>query len=487
MNPLLRSLRYISRIVLPRIITIGLDIQDRHISGVVTLEGEKTGTIASGVYDLPEEAIQNGEIKQPEHISRAVQMLLAKLPPASFFKPRESIFILSVPPHHLYTETVFFPIMSDKDLGEAVHLKLETSLPWPLSQAYIDWQKIPAADQKQIGVFIAAISKLVLDEYLKIFLREGWQVGACEFHTLSMAKFIEQGHASSFVFALIDEDGIELSVFHRGAILSHYLQTINDPLKAQELLGQRVKQLVSYIESNFGMRMDKIFIFDKTNQEYSLNKIQEETGIAAQLFTPTIQPDPRLFIAYGAAQRSYTGGETGINLVSPEVGGRYRENLTLKTLKLWSNILVVFGITFAATFAGMSTFLWSSQGFLGSENVVFNQTLNQQLTIADPLIAKASSFNDLIGAIRQTDPFRSFVGRKLGVIQEEATRNGLSLTGAKASGPNEIIASLNAPTREAALDFQRALTDRRTFSSIIIPLAELSPEKDLRLNITIRM
>ena len=53
--------KLISKLVLPKIITIGIDIQDRHLIAVATSQlGNKNGVIASGVYELSDDAIENG-------------------------------------------------------------------------------------------------------------------------------------------------------------------------------------------------------------------------------------------------------------------------------------------------------------------------------------------------------------------------------------------------------------------------------------------
>ena len=476
--------KFISRLVLPKIITVGVDIQDRHLIAVAAFRmGNKNEIIASEVYELNENAIENGELKNPESLKKAIQDFSAKIPGGRFKSSSEHIFILSIPPHHLYTETAFFPLMSETELAEAIHLKIETSLPWPINQAYVDWTIMPASANKQIGVFIAAISRQVLNEYLKIFLEEKRTVGACEFHMLSLAKFINPNYFKSFLFALIDEDGIEFSVFSGGKILTHYLQNVSSNEEAQKILEDKINHLINYIKGSFGVSVERVFIFDKINSDYVLTNIQEKTGIPAQALTPSPHLDPRLFIAQGASIRSYGAVDASLNLLPLEFGGRYRENLFLKTLNLWLKIFSVFGFTLIFAFTAASGFLWSQQSFFIKENSGLDSLFKQQLATAAPLIKKAEYFNKLTAAIK-TVPFRSMSGTSLLIVKKEAEKNGLSFIDARLVGPSQIAVSLTAPTRESALEFEKALKSNSGFIDVNIPIAELSPEQDLNIHIT---
>ncbi|MEK7146716.1 MAG: hypothetical protein AAB772_00485 [Patescibacteria group bacterium] len=477
--------KLISKLVLPKIITIGIDIQDRHLIAVATSQlGNKNGVIASGVYELSDDAIENGELKNSATIRKAVRDFVVKIPGGRFKSSSEHIFILSIPPHHLYTETAFFPLMSEAELNEAIHLKIETSLPWPVDQAYVDWLAMPASGQKQIGVFIAAVSRQVLNEYLKIFLEEKWMVGACEFHMLSLSKFINPSYFKSFLFALIDEDGIEFSVFSNGKILTHYLQGVSSNEEVKKILEDKINHLINYIKGSFGIAVERVFIFDRINSEYVLTNIQEKTGIPAQALTPSPHLDPRLFIAQGASLRSYGPIESSLNLLPPEFGGRYRENLFLKTLSLWFKIFSVFGFTLIFAFTGALVFLLSQQSFFAKENAGLDSLFEQQLAKAEPLIKKAEHFNKLSAAVKAVSS-RSMSGFRLAIAKKEAEKNGLIFIDARLVGPRQIAISLVAPTRESALEFEKALKSNGAFLDVNFPIAELSPEQNLNIHITL--
>lgn len=477
----------ISRVVLPEIITVGIDIQDRHLIGVAAAQkAGKAAVIASGIYELAEDVIEDGEIKKPEAFKKAIGEFLNQLPASTIKKSSEYIFVLSLPPHHVYTETAFFPMMNEADLAEAIRLKIETSLPWPLEDSYVDWRTVPSKNPDQIGIFIVGVSKQVLNDYLLIFFNQGWRVAAAEFHMLSLSKFINPNYVRSFIFALIDEDGIEFAVFSGGKILIHYLQTVPTAENAQGILENKINHLANYIKGNFGIDVERVFIFDKISRQYTLDNIQNKTGIAAQMLSPSPHLDPRLFVAYGAALRSYGPTEGWINLMPAEMGGRYHENILLKTISLWTKILLVFAIPLALSFGVIAGFLWNQRNISLKENKELGAELQTQINQADPLIKQAEYFNKLGQNIKDAAALRALIGPKLREVENRAEETGLKVVAAKPTGPNEMTVTLSAATREAALKFQDALKNGKLFSEINLPIGELTKETDLRINMTLK-
>lgn len=488
-NMLRKFLGYLSHIILPQIITVGVDVQDRRLAAVATLrKGNTNFVLAAGVFELDEHAIENGELKDPRSLVQAIRTFMATVPLRRFLSPSEAVFVLSLPPFHLYTETLFLPLMNEHEIAEAVHLKLEASLPWPLDEAYIDWRSLPTENDGKFGVFAVAIHKPVLNAYLHAFLHEGWRVGACEFHILSLAKFFtEARELNAFIFALIDEDGIEFAVFSGEHIIAHYLQTISRTEDVQPFLEEKIHQLVYHAEGTLGVKVERIFVLDKINREYALTSIEKKTGVPTQLFTPPPNLDPRLFVAQGAALRHYAKTEPTINLVPPEVGGRYHENLLLKTLSLWTHMLVVFSATFTLIFLSVFGFLWNQSRSLIRENQDFVATAETQLTQSKSLIQETIAFNELVAAAERAAQLRSRLAGILAFITSRSEETAVALTRVSATAPRGIVVSATAPTRDATLAFTKLLEESEMFSSVSLPITELAPERDLVINISLTL
>ncbi|MDI6734242.1 MAG: pilus assembly protein PilM [Patescibacteria group bacterium] len=482
--------RLISKIVLPKIVVVGLDIQDRHIGAVVTTRrGGKFTKVASNIIELPDEAIEDGEIRAPKVILETVKNLLSGIEKDfPLFKKldNEPIFVLSVPPNHIYTETMVLPLMNEADLHEAVRLKIETSLPWPLGDTYFDWVRVPLKDHNRAGIFMAAIQKNILDDYLKIFAEGGWLVSACEFHLLSLAAFIHGGD-EPFIFILIDEDGAEFAIFNYGKIISHYLQRVRIKEDIAGILNEKIKHLTAFAEGNLGVSLQKVYILDRANLESTLANLEDETKMSVGLVAPPSQIDERLFIANGASQREYGGEEKTLNLVPPESSGRYNENLFLKTLNLWTNILIIFSLTFIIAFFSILAFTKTQTTSLLKTSIPLRASLDQQFNQAQPLLNEASKFNVLAGILRDNMPVRSLFGEKFRILQNEANLTGLTLSRLSYVKAGEFNVSFSAPTRTSVLYFKEKIEKTEIFSEVIIPSNQLTPEKNLSINATIKI
>ncbi|MDI6821018.1 MAG: hypothetical protein QMD65_02440 [Patescibacteria group bacterium] len=482
--------RLISRIVLPKIVVVGLDIQDRHIGAVVTIRrGDKLTQVASNIVELSDEAIENGDIKNSTLVFEAVRNLFSGIEKDfPLFKKldNEPIFVLSIPPNHIYTETMLLPLMDEADLREAVKLKIETSLPWSLDNTYFDWVRVPLKDHNRAGIFMAAIQRNVLDEYLKIFAKGGWLVSACEFHLLSLAAFIRGGD-EPFIFVLIDEDGAEFAIFNFGKIISHYLQRIQVKENISEILKGKIKHLTAFAEGNLGVSVQKVYILDRANLESIVSNLENETRMSVGLVAPPSQIDERLFIASGAAQREYGVEESTLNLMPPESSGHYNENLFLKTLNLWTNIFFISSAIFIIVFSSTLAFVKSQETILLKSNLPLRSSLDQQLSQAQPLFEEATKFNVLARILRDSMLTRSVFGEKIRILQNEAALTGLAIKKIYHDKEGQLGFSFFAPTRTSALYFKEKLEKTKVFSEIVIPSNQLTPEKNLDINAIIKL
>lgn len=485
----IKLIRQLTRLAFPKFMLAGIDIQDQHMAGVVTLRrGDKITIIASGVYDVPESAIVNGEVAEPNAVKANFRALLGAVPKSNFKFSLDPVFILSVPSHHLYTETAVFPPMDREELESAVKLKAEASLPWPLEETYFDWTSVSIPEKEQEVVFLAAVNKKTISNFLQVTSGEEWRVGAVEFHILSLAKFVDQGNVSSFVFALIDEDGIEFAVFLKGTIVAHSLHKVTGEEEITKVLESKIRQLTSHVEGNLGFSIDRIFVFDRVNREQVLSSIHTITGIPTQPFLPDSRPaysDPRLLIAHGAAFRQYSEEDTSINLIPPEFGGRYQENLFLRTINLWIKILFVFAFSFLFAFAGMFAFLKYQNATLNRDIMNQSATFERLIPQSQPIIEEAREFNALVDAYYAAKNLNTAVGKKVGAIMKVAQETGVGISGLSYADGG-ISGTFSAPTRDTILEFKRRLEESKIAEAVTIPLTDLSPEKNLTVNALLR-
>lgn len=488
-NPLLAFFQLLSRVVLPRVVVIGIDIQDEHMIAVASARtGNTTKPIASAIVALPASAIEDGEVRNRSALSSGIKELIAALPPA-LFKPLkgEPIVIISVPPHHVYSETTMFPLMDEKDLQNAVQLKIETALPWPVAETYYDWRRVPVKDPKRIGIFIAAVSKKSLDEYLTAFAEAGRHVAGCEFHLVSMGRFLAN-EPVPFVFILRDEDGVEFGVFNHGKLIGHYLQRIPSGGDARSIVDDKLRQLVSFVDGNFGVIPQKVLAFGKTGEGPVLNEAPPTAFGGMERFNVSMQSDARFTVAHGASQREYGAEETAINLLPPASSGRFHETLFLRTIRLWTNIGAIFGGTLMVTLAlFLMLFLAPAKTTLLKENYSFRASHGERLAQLEPLNGAVAQFNDLVRFAMAASSARSRVGEGLMLLEEEARKVGVSIAGVSVRNATDVLLTVIAPTAENAFAFKRNLDARKSFSSVTFPTEAFGNERNISVRVDIRL
>jgi hypothetical protein len=479
-----KLLKRISRITLPRIVVIGVDIQDRHVLGVATLRHEgEVKLLHSEVFEIPEDAIENGELKRPEVLDVIVQKLVDAVPQGRWWKDNEPIFVLSIPPERLYTETLFFPSMNDIELEEAIRLKLETSLPWPQNSAYVDWVVMRMSDR--VGVFLAAMAKSVLDQYFRVFLDKGLRVGACEFHLFSLIRFVGTEDAQSFIFVLIDEDGFEFGIFALGGILGHSVQAVTNPKENQQILEDKLKQLTSFVESSYGISVARIFIFDKLSWENLSSQVETVTGVPTQIFTPTSKLiDPELSVAYGASLRPYSSAESLMNLLPENLGGRYQENLVQKTFRFWAINFASVMCVLLGTFLGIFLLLSGQKQVLLKENQESRARFEEKLQQQQDLIAEVGVFNNNASTVSRVLESRPLLSRKLKLITDSLKAHGLSIVEVHMQSAQVSLRFL-ASARPIADRWRTDLEATGMFASIAIPSEAPTEGANLLIPVTI--
>lgn len=317
-------------------------------------------------------------------------------------------------------------------------------------------------------------------------MEEGWRVGVCEFHIISLARFISKEQAHSFIFVLIDEDGAEFAVFANDSLIVHHL-TIKSSSEGEGFLEDKARQLSSYAEGNFGIKIEKVFIFDKLNLQTLSKNITSITGLPTQVFVPAQDLDYRFSVAYGASLRPYFTNEDSINLMPPALGGRYRENLFSKSVGFLLKVTVVFVGVFLVASVGLYLFISTQRRLIDSENVEFGLTLDRQIERSADLVNKAKDFNNIVNQAVEANGHRSAVGKKIQSVVTLLNTTGIKLLNMSSNANNEIVLMIFSDKRQGILDFQKAIHDSGVFSSINIPISELAPEKNLRVNVNLQL
>jgi hypothetical protein len=506
-------LKGIARIVVPKTVVVGVDVQDTRVALFATISDSHTGKrVVSAAEALAPGIVTGGEIKNPDVFFDVIAKLMERVATSRY--TTEPIIVLSISPVHMYSELSLFPLMQAPNLAEAVRLRVETSLPWPLDSAYVDSHTVPMNDTHKAAVFIAGIEKRILDPYFEVFRRGGWRIAVCEFHLLSLAHSmspVQQGAEKGVrLLILIDDDCIEFGIFSNLELIAHVNRKFEGSDDPQAKIGFEIRRLLAYAETEIGSKIESILLFDKKGIEAEIEKLHEEIHVPTQFLS--LSENPAFAVAFGASSRGLSYQNHDINFAPMGSGGRYEENLIVRTLGFWKNAIIIFCAAMLAVSVGFYIFLNGEKHPLVAETKQLKNTLGIQVQQAQPLLDRVSGFNELATTAAKAGSERRRVAAVVAVLVDAASQTKVKILGVGKDQVEKPLLRIQAyaPTRDAMIDFKNKLEAAtrpsatleeisrelsvetsaasvsgavKYFSAVRIPVLELAKETDLTVTI----
>ena len=158
---------------------------------------ETYGELATGPYGGVEvgRAAKIDDAKAKEAISDLIK--------EAGIKSKDAV--INVPMHSSFVTVIDMPLMSERELGEAIKFEARRYVPVPIADVTLDWWIIPEGfsanpsandneglvkKKKFMSVLLVAIHKEILDKYRSILKSAGLQVLAFEIEIFSAARSI---------------------------------------------------------------------------------------------------------------------------------------------------------------------------------------------------------------------------------------------------------------------------------------------------------
>lgn len=216
----------------------GLDIGFSSLK-VMQLEkkGKKILVKGYGSSAFDNTSIDKNIINNPEVIAKVIKDLFEHRLVGDITTHRVA---LSVPAAHTFTRRVTLPILSDKDLGQAVKLETEQYVPVPIEDLYVDYSVINKTDKEQ-DVLVTAVPKNIVDSYVQLTRILGLEVVAIETTVSAASRLFLQAEQSDEPTVLIDlgSKSSDISVFDKAVVVTgtvagggdSFTQSIIDKLK----------------------------------------------------------------------------------------------------------------------------------------------------------------------------------------------------------------------------------------------------------------
>jgi type IV pilus assembly protein PilM len=236
----------------------GLDIGFNTVK-VMQLE-EHSGqyrVIGYGIGGFKSEAIKDGVIIDYEHLAQAILNIFEKNIIGEITTRRVAV---SIPATRTFPHSITLPVLTGKDLLEAVMLESEQNIPLPLTDLYVDYETV-AKNEDNLEIQTIAVPRKIVDSYLNLMKMVGLEPIIFDSSIKSAGRlFARQEDTRDIPAVLIDFGSIsaDIAIQDNNSIITGTIPAGSDiftNLIAQGLKISRAEALV--IKTKYGIGKSK--------------------------------------------------------------------------------------------------------------------------------------------------------------------------------------------------------------------------------------
>lgn len=182
---------------------IGLDIGSKTIKLCEVLETRKGAFMLKkiGMVTIPNGAIEDGVIKDPETVSEAIRELF------NTQKVKEKNVAVSIGGYSVIVKKIQVQSMTDTELQETIQFEAEQYIPFDIKDVHLDFQilgeSLLAADK--LDVILVAAKKELVDEYVNLIELSGLRPCVVDIDAFALQNIFEANYdTNEDIVALID-------------------------------------------------------------------------------------------------------------------------------------------------------------------------------------------------------------------------------------------------------------------------------------------
>lgn len=158
---------------------VGLDIGTA-ATKAVWLNPVKDGFsfVGASISPTPQKGILSDAQADQEEFAQAVRRIVAGVKiPTQFVN-------IALAEHQAYTRVLEMPVLSDKELAQAIYWEAEQYIPVPLNTVTIDWKVLrrpnSGSPEKKMQVLLVGAPTVLIDKYVKVMSMAGLTINAIE-------------------------------------------------------------------------------------------------------------------------------------------------------------------------------------------------------------------------------------------------------------------------------------------------------------------
>ncbi len=219
---------------------LGIDIGSHAIKICqVTKSGENFKLLSLGSVKLPEGAVEDGILQEPEEVAKVITTLIKNL------KIKEKKVAISISGYSVIVKKINLSVMEEKDLDEYIQTEVGQYIPFDIEDVYLDYQDLHTntAEYDRTDVMLVAAKKEVVDGYLSMLQSAGLKVVIVDIGGFALENIYDANYSLEENVALVDIGATKMSI----NIVSQGISV----LARDVVVGSR--QLTDQIQNRFGI------------------------------------------------------------------------------------------------------------------------------------------------------------------------------------------------------------------------------------------
>ncbi len=223
---------------------LGIDIGSHAIKICqVAKSGDDFKLVSLGSAKLPEGAVEDGILQEPEEVARTITTLLSNL------KIKEKRVAISISGYSVIVKKINLSVMEEKDLDDYIQTEVGQYIPFDIEDVYLDYQDLHTntEDYDRTDVMLVAAKKEVVDGYLSMLQSAGLKVVIVDIGGFALENIYDANYSLDENVALVDIGATKMSI----NIVSQGISV----LARDVVVGSR--QLTDQIQNRFGITSDE--------------------------------------------------------------------------------------------------------------------------------------------------------------------------------------------------------------------------------------
>ena len=223
---------------------IGIDIGSHAIKICqVSRAGDNYWLESLGTAKLPEGAVEDGILQEPEEVARIITTLIKNL------KLKEKNVAISISGYSVIVKKINLAVMEEKDLEDYIQSEVGQYIPFDIDDVYLDYQDLHTntEDYDRTDVMLVAAKREVVDGYLSMLQSAGLRVVIVDIGAFALENVYDANYTLDENVALVDIGANKMSI----NIVSQGISI----LARDVVVGSR--QLTDQIQNRFGITTDE--------------------------------------------------------------------------------------------------------------------------------------------------------------------------------------------------------------------------------------